>query len=66
VPTDFDIYNSKSWKNDALLQPESRDAYRRLLAQGWIDAIRARHPEEAVCLAILREMLGRKIFDHHN
>lgn len=48
VPTDFDIYNPKSWKKDALLQPESRDAYRRLLAQGWIDTIRARHPEEAV------------------
>lgn len=48
VPTDCDIYNPKSWKKDALLQPESRDAYRRLLAQGWIDAIRARHPEEAV------------------
>ncbi|MDP8913503.1 MAG: exodeoxyribonuclease III, partial [Pseudomonadota bacterium] len=40
VPTDFDIYNPRSWLNDALLQPESRDAYRRLLAQGWTDAVR--------------------------
>lgn len=47
VPTDFDIYDPKSWKKDALLQPETRDAYRRLLAQGWIDAIRSRHPDEA-------------------
>jgi exodeoxyribonuclease-3 len=46
VPTDNDIYPSKSWKNDALLQPESRAAFRRLLQQGWTDAIRARHPTE--------------------
>jgi exodeoxyribonuclease-3 len=46
VPTDFDIYNPRSWLKDALLQPESRERYRRLLDQGWIDAIRARHPDE--------------------
>jgi len=48
VPTDADIYSPKSWKDDALLQPESRHAYQRLLAQGWTDAIRARHPTEAI------------------
>ncbi len=47
VPTDADIYNPASWRDDALLQPESRAAYARLLKQGWIDAIRARHPERA-------------------
>ena len=48
VPTNdsADIYSAKSWLNDALLQPESRDAYRRLLAQGWIDAIQQLHPGE--------------------
>lgn len=44
VPTDADIYASKSWAKDALLQPVSRAAFRRLLEQGWVDAIRARHP----------------------
>jgi exodeoxyribonuclease-3 len=44
VPTDQDIYPSKSWTKDALLQPQSRAAYRRLLKQGWTDAIRACHP----------------------
>jgi exodeoxyribonuclease-3 len=48
VPTDFDIYNPRSWLKDALLQPESRECYRRLLAQGWTDAIRARFPEERI------------------
>jgi exodeoxyribonuclease-3 len=46
VPTDFDIYPTKSWANDALLQPESRAAFARLLAQGWTDAIRSLHPSE--------------------
>ena len=48
VPTDFDIYNPKSWRKDALLQPQSRAAYQQLLDQGWTDAIRARHPDERV------------------
>jgi hypothetical protein len=45
-PTDLDIYPTKSWANDALLQPESRAAFRRLLDQGWTDAIRILHPAE--------------------
>ena len=48
VPTDFDIYNPRSWRKDALLQPESRACYERLLAQGWTDAIRHLHPEEPI------------------
>ena len=48
VPTDFDIYDTRSWLNDALLQPESRAAYAALLKQGWTDAIRARHPDERI------------------
>jgi exodeoxyribonuclease-3 len=48
VPTDEDIYNPKSWLDDALLQPESRAAWRRLLDQGWTDALRARHPDERI------------------
>jgi exodeoxyribonuclease-3 len=46
VPTDFDIYDPKSWRKDALLQPESRAAYARLLAQGWTDSLRELHPQE--------------------
>jgi exodeoxyribonuclease III len=48
VPTDFDIYNPRSWRKDALLQPESRACWERLLAQGWTDAIRHLHPEEPI------------------
>ncbi|MFC3607913.1 exodeoxyribonuclease III [Stutzerimonas tarimensis] len=45
VPTDTDIYNPRSWRKDALLQPESRACFERLLAQGWTDALRACHPQ---------------------
>ena len=48
VPTDAvgDIYSARSWKDDALLQPESRAAWQRLCAQGWTDAIRALHADD--------------------
>jgi exodeoxyribonuclease-3 len=45
VPTDADIYNPASWRTDALLQPESRDAFAALMKQGWHDAIKACHPD---------------------
>src|SRR5690606_1569207 len=48
VPTDFDIYDPKHWRRDALLQPESRAAFERLLAQGWMDALRELHPDERI------------------
>jgi exodeoxyribonuclease-3 len=48
VPTDADIYNPASWRDDALLQPESRAAFRKLLDQGWTDSLRALHPHEAI------------------
>lgn len=44
VPTDADIYSPASWLDNALLQPQPRAAYARLLAQGWTDALRKRHP----------------------
>jgi hypothetical protein len=48
VPTDADIYNPRSWRRDALLQRQSRECYRRLLAQGWLDTLRAHHGDERV------------------
>ncbi len=48
VPTDFDIYDPTHWRKDALLQPESRACYERLLKQGWIDSLRHKHPDEKI------------------
>jgi exodeoxyribonuclease-3 len=45
VPTDADIYPTKSYAKNALVQPETRALFRRLLDQGWIDAIRTIHPD---------------------
>jgi exodeoxyribonuclease-3 len=46
APTALDIYPTKSWDNDALVQPKSRAAFKLLVAQGWTDAIRHLHPEK--------------------
>jgi exodeoxyribonuclease-3 len=48
VPAKADIYNAWLWREDAVLQPETQDAYRRLLAQGWIDSTRHLHPDERI------------------
>lgn len=48
VPTDADIYNAWPWREDAVMQPQARAAYERLLAQGWIDATRHRHPRARI------------------
>ena len=48
VPTDADIYPTTSWDDDALLQPEPRAAFRRLVEQGWTDAIRKLHPTATI------------------
>ena len=48
IPTDADVYKPERWADDALMQPEPRGAYRRLLGQGWTDAIRTLYPDETV------------------
>ena len=45
VPTDADIYSTRSYAKNALVQSEPRALFRRLLDQGWIDAIRTNHPD---------------------
>jgi exodeoxyribonuclease-3 len=48
MPTDLDVYKPERWRDDALFRPEVRDAYRRLLTQGWTDALRTMHPGEHI------------------
>ncbi len=45
IPNDDDTFSVKAMASDALMQPESRHGYRALLAQGWTDALRTRHPK---------------------
>ena len=46
APTPFDIYPTRSWDKDALIQPKSRAAFASLVGQGWMDAIRTLHPSQ--------------------
>jgi exodeoxyribonuclease III len=48
APTDLDIYPTNSWRNDALIQPESRAAFRKLVGRSWTDGLRHLHPEERI------------------
>lgn len=45
VPTDADIYPTRSYAKNALVQSEPRALFRRILNQGWIDAIRMMHSD---------------------
>ena len=44
--TDLDIYPTRSWDKDALVQPKSRAAFKSLVAQGWTDSLRDLHPSK--------------------
>ncbi len=48
VPTVQDIYPTRSLDNNALIQPQSRQAFAQLLGQGWTDALRRLRPEGAL------------------
>jgi exodeoxyribonuclease-3 len=48
MPTDLDVYKPESWRDDALFRPEVRDAFHRLVAQGWTDSLRSLYPNERI------------------
>lgn len=45
APTDIDIYPTKSYADNALVQPESRAAFKRLVGRSWTDALRSKYPD---------------------
>ncbi len=46
VPEDRDVFSVRATAHDAVMQPEARSAWRRLVHQGWTDSLRALHPDE--------------------
>ncbi|MDN5001737.1 exodeoxyribonuclease III [Bradyrhizobium sp. GCM10027634] len=48
APTEIDIYPTRSWDKDALIQPKSRAAFGSLIEQGWCDAIRELHADKRI------------------
>jgi exodeoxyribonuclease III len=48
IPTDLDVYKPERWLDDALFRPEVREAFARLVALGWTDALRKLHPNDRI------------------
>lgn len=48
MPTELDVYKPERWVDDALFRPEIRSAFKTLVSQGWIDAIRQLYPKEVI------------------
>jgi exodeoxyribonuclease-3 len=48
MPTEMDVYKPERWADDALFRPEVRSAFKKLVAQGWTDALRKLHPDETI------------------
>jgi exodeoxyribonuclease-3 len=48
IPTEMDAYKPERWVEDALFRPETRVAFKKLLAQGWTDAVRKLYPNETI------------------
>src|SRR5450631_3322877 len=48
IPMEIDVYKPERWVDDALFHTEVRDAYRRLLDQGWTDSLRTLNPGATV------------------
>jgi exodeoxyribonuclease-3 len=48
IPTEIDVYKPERWVDDALFLPEVREAFARIVAQGWTDAVRKLHPGERI------------------
>ncbi|MEO7523375.1 MAG: exodeoxyribonuclease III, partial [Ferruginibacter sp.] len=48
MPTELDVYKPERWINDALFRIEIREAFKKLISQGWVDAIRKLYPKEKI------------------
>jgi exodeoxyribonuclease III len=48
MPTELDVYKPERWTDDALFRPEVRMAFKKLVSQGWTDAIRKIYPDEKI------------------
>ncbi len=48
MPTELDVYKPERWEKDALFRPEVRTAFKKLVDQGWTDALRTLYPDEVI------------------
>jgi bifunctional non-homologous end joining protein LigD len=61
MPTELDTYKPEKYLNNALFRPESRNAYKVIVDQGWTDALRTLHPKDRIYTFwdYLRDAYGR-------
>jgi exodeoxyribonuclease-3 len=48
MPTEIDVYKPERWVDDALFRPETRQAFKTLVEQGWTDALRKLYPNQVI------------------
>jgi exodeoxyribonuclease-3 len=48
IPADRDVWSPAAMADDALMQPESRDAWFRLVNDGWTDALGLHNPRGGI------------------
>jgi len=48
MPTELDVYKPERWVDDALFRPEVRSEFKKLVDQGWTDALRKLYPKEKI------------------
>ena len=48
IPKDKDIWSPPAMVEDALMQPETRNAYQRLIVDGWTDALDLHNPRGGI------------------
>jgi exodeoxyribonuclease-3 len=46
IPDEIDVHNPQDWEQDALYLPQSRAAYREILAMGYTEIYRALYPDQ--------------------
>jgi len=48
MPTELDVYKPEKYEDDALFSTEVRQAFQKLLGQGWTDGLRYLYPDEKI------------------
>ena len=48
APRDIDIYPTRSWDDDALIDPKARKILQTLVGRSWLDCLRHRYPKERI------------------
>ena len=48
IPDDDDVWDVRAMESDALMHPDSRKAFNRLLSEGWLDSLKYHNPRGGI------------------